>query len=203
MHAIVLCTEWCQYCLGLLFQYNFIVLHLQYEKTRKRNPNLVSDVFDCKAWKLRLEQIGAGPDDVVIMLLFCMDAIPAFKNQGLSLMPAESIVLNVAPWLRGKPEYMMLHFLIPATLKEHEQKKYFDYMTIELNTLATTGIPHPSGRGVIKVAVFATPLDLPGRDKFFWLRGSFSTLYTLFINSYIAVHARTQDLILCKDAPFA
>ena len=44
-------------------------------------------------------------------------------------------------------------------------------MTIELNTLATTGIPHPSGRGAIKVAVFATPLDLPGRDKFFWLRG--------------------------------
>ena len=41
----------------------------------------------------------------------------------------------------------------------------------ELNALATTGIPHPSGRGTIRVIIFGTPFDLPGRDKFFWLRG--------------------------------
>ena len=42
----------------------------------------------------------------------------------------------------------------------------------ELNDLATTGIPNASGHGTTRVLIFATPLDLPGKDKFFWLRGS-------------------------------
>ena len=88
-------------------------------------------------------------------------------------MPAESIILNLHPRLRGKPEHMLLHFLIPSTLKEKQQKKYFDYMVeSELNDLATTGIPNVSGHGTTRVLIFATPLDLPGKDKFFWLRGS-------------------------------
>lgn len=133
---------------------------------------MVSDVFDCPAWRRRRSQIDARPEDLCIMLLFCMDAIPAFKNQGMSLMPAESIILNYHPRLRGKPEHMLLHFLIPSTLKEKEQKKYFDYMVeTELNDLATTGI-HGGIHGTTRVLIFATPLDLPGKDKFFWLRGS-------------------------------
>ena len=60
-------------------------------------------------------------------------------------MPAESMLLNLPPWLRAKTKYIMLHFLMPSTLKERAQKKYFDYMiTMDLNPLATTGIPHPT-----------------------------------------------------------
>ena len=88
-------------------------------------------------------------------------------------MPAESKLLNLSPRLRSKTEYMLLHFLMPSTLKENAQKKYFDYMVqTELNPLATSGIPHPSGRGIIRVLIYATTLDLPGRDKLFWMRGS-------------------------------
>jgi len=101
-----------------------------------------------------------------------MDAIPAFKDKGLSLLLAESMILNLPPKLRYKVQYMLLHFVIAAALKEHEQKKYFDYMVnMELNDLASTGIPHPSGRGTIRVVILGTAFDLPGRDKFFWLRG--------------------------------
>jgi len=88
-------------------------------------------------------------------------------------MPAQSKLLNLSPRLRSKAQYRLLHFLMPSTLKENEQKKYFDYMVAtELNPLATSGIPHPSGHGIIRVLIYATPLDLPGRDKLFWLRGS-------------------------------
>ena len=131
-------------------------------------------MFDCAAWQLRRRQLGVDEDDLVLFLLWCMDAIPAFKRKGISLMPAESMLLNLPPWLRAKTKYIMLHFLMPSTLKERAQKKYFDYMiTMDLNPLATTGIPHPTIVGrIIRVAIFATPLDLPGKDKLFWLRGS-------------------------------
>ena len=130
-------------------------------------------MFDCKAWRLRRQQVRAAAEDLCIMLLFCMDAIPAFSNQGMSLMPAESVIMNLPPRLRAKVRFMLLHFLIPSKLKEEQQKKYFDYMVrTELNTLATNGIPHPSGTGTIRVLIFSTPMDLPGKDKFFWLRGA-------------------------------
>lgn len=145
---------------------------LQYEKERHKHEHLVSDIFDSEAWKLRRRQIGAGPDDLVLMLLFCMDAIPAFKDKGKSLLLSESMIVNLPPKLRYKVQHMMLHFVMSASLKEREQKKYFDYMlNTELNALTTTGIPHPSGCSTIRVIIFGTPFDLPGRDKFFWLRG--------------------------------
>ena len=103
-----------------------------------------------------------------------MDGIPPFKRKGISLVPSESFLLNLAPWLRVKVKHIMLHFLMPSTLKEREQKKYFDYMVVtDLNPLASAGIPHPTIVGrTIRVTIFSTTLDLPGKDKLFWLRGS-------------------------------
>ena len=110
-------------CLSyLIYDYHS---HTQYENERKKNADLLSDVHDCKAWEMRRRQVGADSDDLCIQLLFCMDAIPEFKNQGMSLMPAESIILNFPPQLRSKVDFMMLHFLIPSTLKEWKQKKIF------------------------------------------------------------------------------
>ena len=87
-----------------------------------------------------------GPfSDDRIALLFCIDAIPAFKKKyGVSLMPAVVKFLSLAPQLRSKVEYMMMVMLIPAHLKPAAQKKYFDYLAeVELNDLATIGISHP------------------------------------------------------------
>ncbi len=113
-----------------------------------------------------------GPDDNRIGLLFCIDAIPAFRKKkgDLSLMPAEFQILNLPPQLRVKPRYTLLSMLVPASLKAASQKKYFDYLTTaELNHMATVGLASPAGR--TKVRVYGVTLDLPGRDKFMWLRG--------------------------------
>ena len=104
------------------------------------------------------------------MILFCIDAIPAFKNITISLMPGEFIILNLPPGFRTKPEWIMMSLLIPSKLTATSQKKYFDYVVEnELNPLVTTGIRHPGGTA--RVLVFGSSLDLPGRDKFFQLRG--------------------------------
>ena len=111
-------------------------------------------------------------DDDRIGLLFCIDAIPAFrKKKGeLSLMPAEFMILNLPPQVRIKPKYMMLSMLVPASLKAESQKKYFDFLSVsELNYMTTVGLDSPGGR--TKAKVFGVTLDLPGRDKFMWLRG--------------------------------
>ena len=107
-----------------------------------------------------------------IGLLFCIDDIPAFRiNYGGSLMSAEFQILSLPPKLRNNPDFMMLIMLIPARLKAASQKKYFDYLVdTELNYLSTTGVIRPSGNRT-KVKVFGITLDLPGRDKFLWLRG--------------------------------
>lgn len=105
-------------------------------------------------------------------MLFCIDAIPAFKEKyGYSLMPAVNKFLSLAPKLRNRAEYMMLSMLIPSELKEGAQKKYFDYIVeVELNPMATIGLNNPTS-GRTKAKVFGITLDLPGRDKFLWLRG--------------------------------
>ena len=85
-------------------------------------------------------------------------------------MPAEFQILSLPPQFRSKLQFMLLVLLIPATLKPLQQKKYFDYLSEELNYLATVGL-RCGPRGTIKAQVFGITLDLPGRDKFLSLRG--------------------------------
>ena len=127
----------------------------------------MSDVYDCKAWRLRFDRSQDGK----IVLLICVDAIPAFKNLGMSLMPAEVIILSLPPQFRTRPEFMLLSMLIPANLKPASQKKYFDYLCAELNSLATDGLQDGLGE-TRHVLFFGSSLDLPGRDKFLGFRGS-------------------------------
>ena len=85
-------------------------------------------------------------------------------------MPFEYAIMNLPPGLRMKVCYMLLSLLIPSSLKPEAQKKYFDYVVdTELNPLLTTGIRYD--HGIARVMIFGSPLDLPGRDKFFRLRG--------------------------------
>ena len=141
-----------------------------------------------------------------LQLLACMDAISAFKNLGMSLMPFEFVFMNLPPRFRTKVEYMMLSLLLPFTLKPQEQKKYFDYVIeTDLNPMLTTGIRY-SGDLVARALVFGSPLDLPGRDKFFQLRGWCSLVH--FNNSLTVhlsihrIHIGSRMSVLCACLPF-
>ena len=147
-----------------------LIIFFLFKKNGTKAQAIVTDIYDTQAWKFRKQQIGAGPDEEVIMLIYCIDAIPAFKNLGESLMPGASMIANLSREYRSKPLFMILHHLIASKLKEKQQKKYFDYMVdTDLNSLATEGIQ--TATGIVKVLLYGTPLDLPGRDKFFCLRG--------------------------------
>ena len=90
-----------------------------------------------------------------IGILFCIDAIPAFKEKyGCSLIPAVNKFFSLAPKLRKKPN-------------KDAQKKYFDYIVaVELNPMTTIGLNNPAV-GRTKTKIFGISLDLPpGRDKF-------------------------------------
>ena len=110
---------------------------IEHENQRPSNPELISDVYDTPAWKAFA---GAASIPIQrILLLFCIDAIPAFAEGSYSLKPAEFINLSLPPALRGKAEHIMLLMLVPAAMK-HGQKKYFDFAArYELNDLFSTG----------------------------------------------------------------
>ena len=60
-------------------------------------------------------------------LQFCVDGIPAFSANTLSLKPAEFVNLSLPPSLRGKAENILLLMLLPSSLKGDQSKKYYDF----------------------------------------------------------------------------
>ena len=78
----------------------------------------------------------------------------------LSLKPAEFVILSLPPGLRIKVENMLLLMLLPSKMKADQSKKYYDFAAkFELNDLCETGV---SG---VKVKVFGTTIDTPGRNE--------------------------------------
>ena len=129
-----------------------------HEFSRPRNTNLMSDVYDSPAWR-KLMGPCVFPNNR-LGLLFCIDGIPAFASNTLSLKPAEFMNLSLPPGLRAKAENLLLLMLMPANLKHKEQKKYYDFAAhYELCDLASVGIAG------VKVKVFASSLDTPGRAE--------------------------------------
>lgn len=112
---------------------------IRHEYERPCNPNLISDIYDTPAWQEFVGRVQ-DPASLRIILLFCIDAIPAFADNSYSLKPAEFINLSLPPALRSKAENIMLFMLVPATMKTG-QKKYFDFAARhELNDLFHTGL---------------------------------------------------------------
>ena len=73
--------------------------------------------------------------------------------QGLSLMPAEFLLLSLPWWLRYKADNMLMSMLIPHTLSAASQLKYFKkVIDAELNDLVCVGIK--TWFGNVKVKVF-------------------------------------------------
>ena len=113
----------------------------QHEYERPCNKTKMSDVYDSRAWKNFMGP-AVFPNDR-IGLLFCVDGIPAFVSNTLSLKPAEFINLSLPPAMRGRAEHMLLLMLLPSNLKNKEQKKYFNFAAkYELHDLHERGKPH-------------------------------------------------------------
>lgn len=118
---------------------------------------------------------------VCVGLLFCIDGIPAFAANTLSLKPAELVNLSLPPAVRSKIENMLLLMLLPSSMKGEDAKKYYDFAsTYELQDMYTNGsyvvsiawatgspfIPNSiTGVDGIKVKVFGTSMDTPGRSE--------------------------------------
>jgi hypothetical protein len=138
---------------------------LQHEWERPRNGDYIADVFDSARWK---RVMGPATCELIrIGVLYCIDGIPAFKPHGLSLKPAEFMLLSLPPWERGRPENMLLHMLMPAKLKRTAMKKYFDWSAqYELIDLARNGVDG------VKILHFGNTLDTPGRSELLQMESS-------------------------------
>ena len=103
------------------------------------------DIYDSARW---LEM--AEGDILVLRLLCCMDGIPAFTCNGITLMPMEFMLLNFPPWLRFKVDNMFISMLMPHDLSPKSQKKYFDkIIEDDFNPMAREGLRDGDGRPVV------------------------------------------------------
>ena len=99
---------------------------------------MMCDVFDAPAWKSFMGPVTFPVNRMG--LLFCIDAIPAFAEGSFSIKPGVFMNLSLPPTERGKPENMLLALVMPTSIKELAQKKYYDFMaTYELNDLFFNG----------------------------------------------------------------
>ena len=107
--------------------------------------HVIIDVYDSPRW---LEM--AEDDILVLRLLCCMDGIPAFTCNGITLMPMEFMLLNLPPWLRFKVNNMFISMLMPHDLSPKSQKKYFDkIIENDFNPMAREGLRDGDGRRVV------------------------------------------------------
>ena len=131
----------------------------QHEFLRPRPDNdIIADVYDAPAWK---EFMGPPTYPIKrIALQFCIDAIPAFAEGSYSIKPGGCSNFSLPPTERYKPENMLLLLVIPTCIKDPGVKKYYDFIAnYELNDLFTTGI------NGVKVKIFSTSMDTPGRSE--------------------------------------
>ena len=133
---------------------------LKHEMKRPHNPKYMSDVYDAPMWVRVAGHFDRRGRLTRILLQYCMDGIPAFSYGGLSVKPCEFLILNLPPTLRFKVNNMLLHMLIPNHLKGQAAKKYYDWAAaFEMNDL------HARGVCGVKVIVYGTTLDAPGRAE--------------------------------------
>lgn len=134
-----------------------------YEITHRRNrrrDTYMSDIYDAPRW-----QQVAGPLDERglnrIVIHACVDSCPAHTRKSAgSVKPLQYFIANLPPWLRYQVRFMLVHALIPATLKAKQAKKYYDWLGLnEMTPLNRHGV-----QGV-RVIVYGNTLDTPGRRE--------------------------------------
>ena len=131
--------------------------NLLYERTRKPNRRFWSDVFDAPRWR---RVVGVCGQKTRVVLQLCVDAFTAFAYGGMSVKPLEFIILNLPPSMRMRVKNMLLCMLIPAHLKQGHTRKYYNWAAdYEIKDLHFRGIDR------VRVVVYATSLDAPGRAE--------------------------------------
>ena len=114
----------------------------------------VADVFDTPRWKEMAS--GLKPETLLLRLLACIDGIPAFTCNGITLMPFEFMLLSLPPWLRYKVDNMFISMLIPSSLSPEAQRKYFQkVIDCDLNPMMREGLDVPGLEYPVKVQIFA------------------------------------------------
>ena len=74
------------------------------------------------------------------------------------MKPLDWVNLSLSPVVRVRTENILLHMLIPDGMAHDQQKKYFDFaVNYELRDMFHNGIDG------VKIKVFSTSLDTPGR----------------------------------------
>ena len=130
----------------------------QHEFHRPSNDQMFTDVYDSPDWKKFM-----GPctyPNKRVGLQGCGDGIPAFAAGTLSLKPWMFMNLSLPPAVRSKPKYMLLFMLLQESIKQNQQRKYFEFAaTFELNDLFHQGI------NGIKIKIFSTSMDTKGREE--------------------------------------
>ena len=157
-----------------LIAYHIVIVLFKYRITYRITYHnyIFTDVYDCPAWKDLMGPLVRRAGRVLLTrmgFLMCIDGFPAFnmKRKGaISLCPGELINLSLPPHLRYDPDNIMIWLLIPNEMSAQSQLKYFEYVTrTELNPLQLRGVDGPDGPVTIKM--FASTLDLKGKEKFF------------------------------------
>ena len=137
---------------------------LMYEERREVNTDYIADVYDSPRWNSVMGETTTRLTR--ICLQGCVDGVPPFQHGNHeSVKPIQYFIGNLAPWLRYKLDYMVLHMLILASLKGQAAKKYYDWAAnYEMNALHTHGV------NGVRVSVFGMTLDTPGRRELLQLQ---------------------------------
>lgn len=99
---------------------------------------------------------GLKKEVLLLRLLACIDGIPAFTCNGITLMPFEFMLLSLPPWLRYKADNMFISMLIPSDLSPDAQRKYFEkVIECDLNPMMREGLDVPGIEYPVKVQIFA------------------------------------------------
>ena len=110
----------------------------QHECVRPRNDDLICDIYDGSGWKDFMGPVTYP--NTRIGLQYCIDAFPTNAEGSRSTKPGGFMNLSLPPPARTKPEHMLMVIIIPTSLKEMSQKKYYDFMAdYELNDLFYQG----------------------------------------------------------------
>ncbi len=128
---------------------------LNYENTRDRNPDIMSDVYDSPAWRRKMG-VPKNPIDR-IGLLACGDGIPPFRNGQISLTLYEFVIVSLPPEERYKMKNLLIHMLTKTNLSARQSKKYFDFAAnYEINELQSAGVDG------VRLILFANTMDTKG-----------------------------------------
>ena len=154
----------------------------------------MNDMYDSPRWNkvvplMRVNQLTR------IVLHGCVDGCPAYgRQQSGSVKPFQYFICNLPPWLRYKLKHLLIHILIPAHLKGIRSKKYYDFLGKEMTDLYVNGVDG------VKVIVFGTTLDTPGRRELLNMQGS-GVLPMSSLLTYVTARSTRTDICRLSTVP--